>query len=174
MKKILITLCVLFLSILVLSSCDLFKLGGGFYAVGNPTTKENPPQLTTTNNAVSTTPTQGEVEPTTTTTVQDGSKTTTTTTTTTNSGGSSVTSKPTKLAAPEMEWHGDDYTWKAVAHADYYYFHYGSDKVKVTGLTYTFNPKVDFNGKVYVTACSNNPLYLESDESNFIWISVLA
>ena len=97
-----------------------------------------------------------------------------TTTTTTNSGGSSVTSKPTKLAAPEMEWHGDDYTWKAVAHADYYYFHYGSDKVKVTGLTYTFNPKVDFNGKVYVTACSNNPLYLESDESNFIWISVLA
>ena len=173
MKKTLITLCVLFLSILVLSSCDLFKLGGGFYAVGNPTTKENPPQLTTTNNAVSTTPTQGEVEPTTTTTVQNGS-TTTTTTTTTNSGGSSVTPTPTKLAAPEMEWHGDDYTWKAVAHADYYYFHYGSDKVKVTGLTYTFNPKVDFNGKVYVTACSNNPLYLESDESNFIWISVLA
>lgn len=134
---------------------------------------------------VSTTSTHGEVEPTTTTADQDVSTATTptttatshatsTTTTNTGSGGSSQPATPTKIAAPEMDWRGDDFTWKAVAHADYYYFHYGSDKVKVTGLTYHFSSQVDFNGKVYVTACSNNPLYLESNESNFVWISVLA
>ncbi|MBQ9448912.1 MAG: hypothetical protein IJU60_03465 [Acholeplasmatales bacterium] len=169
-NKILLTSLVV-LSSLAVNSCsdnlnNMFQLGGGFYKYAETTTVE---PTTTTTEPVSTTTT----DPVTTTTTESPVATTTTTTaspfTTTASPDT-----PTKLAAPVMTWRGDTYSWQAIPNADYYEFHCGSETKTVRTTSYTFNPPVDFNGEIYVIACSNNSLYTKSDKSNSIWISVLA
>lgn len=169
-NKILLTSLVV-LSSLAVNSCsdnlnNMFQLGGGFYKYAETTTAE---PTTTTTEPVSTTTT----DPVTITTTEEPVATTTTTTaspfTTTASPDT-----PTKLAAPVVNCRGDTYSWKAIPNADYYEFHYANNVKQVRTTSYTFSPLPPFSGEIYVVACSNNPLYLNSDHSNPWWISVLA
>ena len=182
-NKILLTSLVV-LSSLAVNSCsdnlnNMFQLGGGFYkyaetTTAEPTTTTTEPVSTTTTDPVTTTTTESPVATTTTTTTNSGGAVVSTTTTTTNNSSSSNPGTPTKLATPVLNCRGDTYSWKAIPNADYYEFHYANNVKQVRTTSYTFSPLPPFSGEIYVVACSNNPLYLNSDHSNSWWISVLA